>query len=163
MLIICVLIHGNFFSVGLTACCIWIRKCRQLRNSIRIFCCVSWRLDVRRCFKEIIIRMMVRHCNLRGRRFRLLFLLLCRIFYQERISNILTSWKDMTKTGPLLVVSMKLHIQECRQVIISLKYATRGMCLIRNIGISLFQCIFSLHGIVLHRLILFILSFSCCC
>lgn len=84
-------------------------------------------------------------------------------FYQERISNILTSWKDMTKTGPLLVVSMKLHIQECRQVIISLKYATRGMCLIRNIGISLFQCIFSLHGIVLHRLILFILSFSCCC
>lgn len=31
----------ELFSVGLTACCIWIRKCRQLRNSIRIFCCVS--------------------------------------------------------------------------------------------------------------------------
>lgn len=41
----------------------------------------------------------------------------------------------MIRIGPLLVVLMKPHIQECRQVIISLRYAIRGMYLIRNIGI----------------------------
>lgn len=47
----------------------------------------------------------------------------------------------MIRIGPLLVVLMKPHIQECRQVIISLRYAIRGMYLIRNIGIFLFRYI----------------------
>lgn len=62
----------------------------------------------------------------------------------------------MIRIGPLLVVLMKPHIQECRQVIISLRYAIRGMYLIQNIGIFLFRYISFLPGIDRWRLILFI-------